>query len=74
MEDDMATYSELENGKEIDTVASLFGAAKLWNENPARRVYHLAPTGPVGPDAWQRGDEVAPEELRRALKDCLTYP
>jgi len=63
----MATYLVVENGKAIETVASLLGAAKLWEENPARRVYHLAPTGPVGPDAWQRGDEVSPEELRKAL-------
>jgi hypothetical protein len=63
----MATYTVVENGKEIETVASLLGAAKLWEENPRRRVYQLAPTGPVGPDAWQRGDEITLEELRKAL-------
>lgn len=63
----MATYSVVENGKEVGTVASLSGAARLWEENPILRVYHLAPTGPVGPDAWQRGDEIPPEELRKAL-------
>jgi hypothetical protein len=64
---DMATYSVVEDGREIATVASLFGAAKMWEENPARCVYQAAPTSPVGPDAWQRGVKVTPDELRKAL-------
>jgi hypothetical protein len=63
----MSTYSVVEDGKQIATLASLRGAAKLWEENPARRVYHIAPTGPVGPEAWQHGEEVTPHDLREAL-------
>jgi hypothetical protein len=63
----MGTYSVVENGEQIATLASLYGAAKLWEENPIRRVYNIAPTGPVGPDAWQHGEEVIPNDLREAL-------
>ncbi|MBB6144339.1 hypothetical protein HNQ77_002291 [Silvibacterium bohemicum] len=63
----MSNYFVVEDGKQIASLASLYGAAKLWEENQARRVYHIAPTGPVGPDAWQRGEEVTPIDLREAL-------
>jgi hypothetical protein len=57
----MSTYSVVENGKQIATLASLYGAAKLWDENRDRRVYHIAPPGPVWPDAWQLGEEINTE-------------
>lgn len=63
----MSTYSVVEDGKQIASLASLYGAAKLWEENPVRRVFHIAPTGQVGPDAWQQGEEVTPHDLREAL-------
>jgi adenine deaminase len=63
----MALYSVVEDGKEIQTVASLSGAAMLWAENRARRVFEMVPSGPPGPDAWQRGHELSAEELNAAL-------
>ena len=60
-------YLVVEDGKEIQTVASLLGAAMLWAENRARRVYQVALSSPPGPDAWQRGREVTADELRAAL-------
>jgi hypothetical protein len=63
----MASYSVVEEGKEIQTVASLYGAAKLWEENRTRRVYQSVLSGPLGPDAWQRGPEVTADELCVAL-------
>jgi hypothetical protein len=63
----VANYSVVEEGKEIQTVAGLYGAAKLWEENRARRVYQSVLSGPPGSDAWQRGPEVTADELRAAL-------
>ena len=63
----VSTYSVVEDGRQIATLASLYGAAKLWDENRDRRVYQIAPTGPVGPDAWQLGEEITPNDLREAL-------
>jgi hypothetical protein len=60
-------YSVVENDKEIETVPSLSGAAMLWAENRARRVYQIVPSGPPGPNAWQRGREVTAHELHAAL-------
>ena len=63
------TFVIVEGELEISTVASLSGAAMIWSENPsARRVYRLIPSGPVGPQAWQRGPEVTPDDLRNALR------
>lgn len=42
----MGTYSVVENGKQIATLASLYGAAKLWEENPIRRVLRDPNTTP----------------------------
>jgi hypothetical protein len=62
------TFVIIEGEREVSTVAGLTGAAMVWNENPgARRVYQIAPTGPVGPDAWERVREVMPDELNNAL-------
>lgn len=62
------TFVIVEGEREVSTVAGLTGAAMVWNENPgARRVYITAPSGPVGPDPWQRVREVTPDELRNAL-------
>lgn len=63
----MGQFSIVENGKEIRTVASISGAAMVWANNPALRVFRLVPSGPPGPDAWQRGEEVMVDELRAAL-------
>jgi hypothetical protein len=63
----MANYSVVEERKEIRTVASLYGAAKLWEENHVRRVYQMVLSGPPGPDAWRQGPEVTAGELRAAL-------
>ena len=63
----MANYSVVEDRQGNPDVASLYGAAKLWEENRARRVYRSVLSGPPGPDAWQRGPEVTADELRAAL-------
>ena len=64
----LQTFSIVESGKEILTVPGLFHAALAWIENPeARQVYRIAPTGPVGPDAWEQVGEVSESELRAAL-------
>ena len=48
------TFVIVEGEREVGTVAGLTGAAMVWNENPgARRVYIMAPSGPVGPDPWK---------------------
>ena len=64
----LQTFSIFERGEEILTVPGLFHAALAWIENPeARQVYRIAPTGPVGPDAWEQTGEVSESELRAAL-------
>lgn len=42
------TTQSLRDGREIQTVASLLGAAVLWAENRARRVYQMVPSGSPG--------------------------
>jgi hypothetical protein len=66
----MGNYSVVENGSEIYTGPSLWGAAELWIDSPtSRRVYEMAPSGPPGgPDVWQREREVRPDELLAAFK------
>jgi hypothetical protein len=64
----MGQYQVTEGNREIRTVASLSGAAMEWAENQsARRVYRIAPSGPVGPAVWQKDSEVTPKELMEAL-------
>lgn len=64
----MQTFSIVEGGEEILTVPGLFHAALAWIENPEQRqVYRIAPTGPVGPNAWEHVGEVSESELRAAL-------
>jgi hypothetical protein len=65
----MATYSVVEGGKEIGALASLSGAAQKWAESrPGRAVYEISPSGPPGPDAWERGRRVTLSELVGALE------
>ena len=63
----MGQFSIVENDKETLTVASITGAATEWAKNPTLRVFRLIPSGPPGPNAWQRGQEVLADELRAAL-------
>ena len=64
----LQTFSIVESGEEILTVPGLFHAALAWIENPERRqVYRIAPTGSVGPNAWEHVGEVSEAELRAAL-------
>jgi hypothetical protein len=63
----MGFYSVFEGGDEIEMLASLSGAAMLWNENRARRVFEMAPSGPLGPHAWQQSREMTVDELLGAL-------
>ena len=65
---DIRIFSIVEGGEEVLTVPGLSHAALAWSENPgARRVYRIKPTGPVGPNAWERHSEVSESELRAAL-------
>jgi hypothetical protein len=61
------TFVVVLGDKEIGTVASLLGAASIWNANPGAHVFRTAPIGPVGPDVWQRDTEVTVAELCAAL-------
>lgn len=55
-------------GEREETVASLHGAALQWNENRnTRHVYLIAPSGPIGTDAWQKIRELTVNELEAAL-------
>ena len=64
----LQTFSIVESGEEILTVPGLFHAALAWIENPeTRQVYRIAPTGPVGHNAWEQIGEVSEFELRAAL-------
>lgn len=68
----MRNYSVVEDGREIYTGASLWSAAQLWTNNPTgRRVYEMFPSGPLGPDAWQKEREVTPDELLAAFEDPI---
>jgi len=64
----MSQFSIEENGRAMRTVASKSGAALEWKDNQALRVYEMSPTGPVGPDCWQKSREVLPDELRKTLR------
>jgi hypothetical protein len=63
----MVNNSVVEVSKGVQTVASVYGAAKLWEESRAWRIYQSILSGPPGPDAWQRGPEVPANEFRAAL-------
>lgn len=70
---DIRTFSILEGDKEILSAPGLSHAALAWSENPeVRRVYQIAPTGPVGLDPWERLGEVSESELRAALPVSLS--
>jgi hypothetical protein len=73
MKNRVETFVVVEGEREIKTCASLLGAASEWAENASvRRVYRTAPTGPIGPNAWERVAEVSAIDLRAALDRAMT--
>jgi hypothetical protein len=60
-------FSIEDDGQEIDTGASISGAARIWSDRPkTRRVYQVAPTGPGG--SLEKICEVTAQDLTEALK------
>jgi len=60
-------YAVYEGDREIETVANLFGAAKVWDLNrQTRSVYAIAPTGNGG--TWKKIEQIANENLRGILR------
>ena len=58
-------FSVEEDGREIDTGASLSGAARIWSDRPKTRlVYQVAPTGPGG--SLEKLGEVTAHDLTEA--------
>ena len=60
-------FSVEEDGQEIETLAAISGAARIWSERPTtRRVYQVTPTGPGG--SLEKICEVTAHDLTAALK------
>ena len=62
-------YSVTEDGVEIETVASLFGAAKMWEEAKDRRsVYEVVPAAIDGGAPWTRIGQISAATLLDVLE------
>ncbi|MGC2656435.1 MAG: hypothetical protein WA324_00550 [Bryobacteraceae bacterium] len=71
MKTGVETYIVVEGDRDISSFATLLGAASEWGDRPGvRRVYRAAPTGPYGPNAWEKVAEVSATALRAALDEA----